>query len=289
MEKGRMKIHHFLLFGICFLVLSCQSVVKIAVKKDIPGISENKLMKNIAVNELAYRSVFVKRMDVVLKSGKGSNNFRATLKIQRDSFMQFSVNAPLGIEVARVLLTPDSVKFVDIYHKKYFFADYGYFYDKYDVHLSYDCIQNILTNTFFNFEMCGGGVGKIKKFKLDRTDTGYELFTVEERALTRKIKKLYKKKRKNKDFMLVLQKILIDPQTFRPLSLSLEDIEEEMGLGVNYADFKEISGRVFPGKIVFNLYSEQNKTSVELKFQKIEFDMPVEANLRISSKYKRMQ
>lgn len=89
--------------------------------------------------------------------------------------------------------------------------------------------------------------------------------------------------------MLVLQKILIDPQTFRPLSLSLEDIEEDMGIGVNYADFKEISGRVFPGKIVFNLYSEQNKTSVELKFQKIEFDVPVEANLRISSKYKRMQ
>ena len=52
---------------------------------------------------------------------------------------------------------------------------------------------------------------------------GYELSTVEERAISRKIKKFYKKKRKNKDFMLVLQRILIDPEYFRPVKVSVED------------------------------------------------------------------
>lgn len=284
-----MKISYLLLSGICVLLMSCHSVKQITVKKDIPLITENKLLRNVGNNELDYSSIFAKRVDINLKNKKGSNSFRASLKIRKDNFIQVSVNAPLGIEVARILLTPDSIKFVDIYHKKYFFADYNYFYEKYDAHISYDCVQKILTNTFFNFEMCGGGVGKIKKYKLDRTEEGYELFTVEERALSRKIKKLYKKKRKNKDFILILQKILIDPQTFRPLLMSVEDVEEEMGVSVKYIDFKDFSGKQFPEKIVFDLFSEDNKTILEMKFQKVEFDVPVESNLKISSKYKKIE
>lgn len=267
---------------------SCRSVKQVVVKKEIPAISENKLLKNIESNELEYNTLFAKRLDVSLTEGKGSNSFKASLKIQRDSFIQVSVTAPLGIEVARVLLTKDSIKFVDIFHKKYFLSGYDYFYDKFDAYISYDCIQKILTNTFFNFEDCGG-LGKNKKYKLDRVEAGYELSTVEEKALSRKIKKLYKKRRKNKDFVLILQKILIDPQIFRPLSMSVEDVEEDTGVSVNYGNFENFSGKVFPEKITFDLFSDHNKTSLELKFQKIEFDVPVESNLRISSKYKRIE
>lgn len=284
-----MKINFWLLSGIFFLLFSCRSVSKLAVREnDIPDISENKLMRNIAINELDYSSIYAKRVDVVLKNGKISNNFKLSFKIERDSFIQFSVNGPMGIELARVLLTPDSIKFVNIYQKKYFISDYTYFYDKYDIQLSYDCIQSILTNVFFNFEKCGDGNDRVGKFRLDRTDEGYELFTFEERAINRKIKKLYKKKSKNKDFMLVLQKTMVDPRIFRPKSMSIEDVEEKVGLEVDYLDFKEFYGRIFPGRIVLKIYSEQNNSSVELRFQKIEFDVPVESNLRISSKYKRM-
>lgn len=284
-----MKINFWLLSGIFFLFFSCRSVSKLAVREnDIPDISENKLMRNIAINELSYSSIYAKRVDVILKNGKISNNLKVSFKIERDSFMQFSVNGPMGIELARVLLTPDSIKFVNIYQKKYFISDYTYFYDKYDIQLSYDCIQSILTNVFFNFEKCGDGNGRVRKFRLDRTDEGYELFTLEEKTINRKIKKLNKKKSKNKDFMLVLQKTMIDPRIFRPKSMSIEDVEEKVGLEVDYLDFKEFYGRIFPGRIVLKIYSEQNNSSVELRFQKIEFDVPVESNLRISSKYKRM-
>ena len=44
-----------------------------------------------------------------------------------------------------------------------------------------------------------GGVTKTKKYKLDRVDQGYELSTIGERSFSRKIKKLYKKKRKQKE------------------------------------------------------------------------------------------
>ena len=284
-----MKINFWLLSGIFFLFFAVLSLFSFAgAENELQDLYENKLMRNIAINELYYCSIYAKRVDVILKNGKISNNLKVSFKIERDSFMQFSVNGPMGIELARVLLTPDSIKFVNIYQKKYFISDYTYFYDKYDIQLSYDCIQSILTNVFFNFEKCGDGNDRVRKFRLDRTDEGYELFTLEERAINRKIKKLYKKKSKNKDFMLVLQKTMVDPRIFRPKSMSIEDVEEKVGLEVDYLDFKEFYGRIFPGRIVLKIYSEQNNSSVELRFQKIEFDVPVESNLRISSKYKRM-
>lgn len=281
-----MKINRILLILICFSVVSCRTVRQIAVKKEVPLITENKLFKNIENNVLDYQTLFAKRIDISLTNSKGSNNFKASLKIQRDNFMQISVTAPLGIEVARILLTKDSVKFVDMYHKKYFLSDYTYFYDKYDAHVTYEFLQNLLTNTFFNPDLYGS---TNKKYKLDRVDGGYELSTVEERALSRKIKKLYKKRRKNKDFILILQKILIDPQSFRPLSISVEDVEEDTGVSVNYKNFKDFSGKTFPEMITFGLFSENVETSLELKFQKIEFNVPVESNLKILPKYKRIE
>ena len=284
-----MKIYNILLLLICLSLVSCHTMKQAAVRRDIPAITENRLMKNIEGNELAYNTIFAKRVDVSLVNKKGSSNsFRASLKIQRDSFIQVALTAPLGIEVARVLFTQDSIKFVDIFHKKYILTDYNYFYDKFDAHINYDFLQNILTNTFFNFEIYGETV-RNKKYKLDRVESGYELSTLEERALSRKIKKLYKKRRKNKDFVLILQKILIDPQTFRPLAVSIEDIEEDMGISVNYESFQSFSNKLFPEKIVFDLFSDHSKTSLVLKFQKIEFDVPVDANFRISPKYKRIE
>lgn len=281
-----MKFIFFLI--ICFSVVSCRTAKQVVVKKEVPAIGENKLFKAIETNELEYNTLFAKRIDASLSNEKGSNSFKASMKIRRDSFIQVTVTAPLGIEVARVLLTVDSIKFVDVYHKKYFLADYYYFYEKYDARINFDCVQKILTNTFFNFELCGG-VSKNRKYKLDRTDSGYELSTVEEKALSRKIKKLYKKRRKNKDYILILQKILIDPQTFRPLSMSVEDVEEDMGVSVNYQRFKDFGGKMFPEKIIFDLFSDHSKTSLELRFLRIDFDVPVEPNLRISSKYKRIE
>ena len=42
------------------------------------------------------------------------------VKKQRDSFIWVSVSAALGVDVARLLLTPDSVKFISPREKKYF-------------------------------------------------------------------------------------------------------------------------------------------------------------------------
>ena len=279
----------------CILVLillclvSCKSVKNVVEKqRDLPNITEGKLSKNITSNSLDYNTIYAKKVDLSLKDNKNSHSLKAVLRIQRDSFIWISVNASLGVDVARLLLTPDSVKFISPRDKKYFISDYSYFTDRFDVALTFDCIQRILTNQFFDFESCTTEAEKGKRYKFDKSGNDYLLYSLEERALGRKLRKLYKKKRKNKEYSLILQKIHIDPDYFRPNAVSIEDLEEGIGMNVKYADIKEFNGKLFPSKIAFNIFSDTDKWEVILNFDRLEFDVEVSPNFKIPSKYKRI-
>ena len=271
------------------LMFSCRTAKQVVTEKDIPLMTEHKLLKQIESNRLNDSTLFAKRIDVSFTDGENSDNFKASLKISRDSFMQISLTAPLGIEVARILLTQDSIKFVDVYHKKYFLADYDYFNQRYDVSLTYDFLQNIFTNTFSDFTLLDESNLRTKRYKLDRTEMGYKLWTVDKKNAGKKLKKFYKQSGSERDEIILLQEILIDPTYFRPLSMILKDLNEGVGISVRYENFVRFGEELFPEKMRFTLFSKKSNMDLNLKFQRMEFNVPVEPNFRILSKYKRME
>lgn len=271
------------------LMFSCRTAKQVVTEKDIPLMTEHKLLKQIESNRLNDSTLFAKRIEVSFTDGENSDNFKASLKISRDSFMQISLTAPLGIEVARILLTQDSIKFVDVYHKKYFLADYDYFNQRYDVSLTYDFLQNIFTNTFSDFTLLDESNLRTKRYKLDRTEMGYKLWTVDKKNAGKKLKKFYKQSGSERDEIILLQEILIDPTYFRLLSMSLKDLNEGVGISVRYENFVRFGEELFPEKMRFTLFSKKSNMDLNLKFQRMEFNVPVEPNFRILSKYKRME
>lgn len=279
----------FWLLLVSVLMFSCRTAKQVVTEKDIPLMTEHKLLKQIESNRLNDSTLFAKRIDVSFTDGENSDNFKASLKISRDSFMQISLTAPLGIEVARILLTQDSIKFVDVYHKKYFLADYDYFNQRYDVSLTYDFLQNIFTNTFSDFTLLDESNLRTKRYKLDRTEMGYKLWTVDKKNAGKKLKKFYKQLGSERDEIILLQEILIDPTYFRLLSMSLKDLNEGVGISVRYENFVRFGEELFPEKMRFTLFSKKSNMDLNLKFQRMEFNVPVEPNFRILSKYKRME
>ncbi len=277
---------YFFLFFVVFCVTSCKVAEKVSVHREVPHITEAKLLKNIHENELQFNSLYAKKLDVSIDRNGKTDHVKAALKIERDSFIWMSLTAPLGIEIARILLTPDSIKFIDSYNKKYFFTDYCFFYDKFDIKINFDCFQNLLSNVYFDLENCGKNETDDTKFKFEKTGSDYVLSNVHRKALNRKIKKFFKKKRKNKDYTLILHKVHIDPTLFRPLKMSLEDLESDMGISVKYGNFKSFGEKMYPEDIEFNVVSDDLKIKLGLKVQKLEFDVKVTPNFRLSTKYK---
>ena len=201
-----------LLLFVC--LVSCRSAKTVVKEKvELPNVTEGRLFKNVVDSALYFNTLYAKKIDLTLRDGEKENTLKAMLRIQRDSFIWVSVTAPLGIEVARVLFTPDSIKFISPREKEYFLSDYSYFSEKFDVDLTFDCFQKILSNHFFDFTSCTSLVDRNKRYKLDKSGDDYVLYSLEEKAIGRKLKRLYKKKRKNKEFTLVLQKVHINPDT----------------------------------------------------------------------------
>ena len=162
------------------------------------------------------------------------------------------------------------------------------FSEKFDVDLNFNCLQRILTNQFFDFTSCTSSVDRNKRYKFDKSGEDYVLYSLEQRAIGRKLKRLYKRKRKNKEFTLVMQKVHVNPVNFRPNAVSIEDLEEELEVSVRYARFKDFEGKLFPERLVFKLLSDTDDLELTLDFTRLEFDVKVSPSFRISNKYKRI-
>lgn len=67
-------------------------------------------LARIDSNLIDFRTFSAKiKVDFIDKDGK-KNEFTAFVRLRKDSIMWISINAILGIEAARVLITPDSIK-----------------------------------------------------------------------------------------------------------------------------------------------------------------------------------
>lgn len=275
---------------VVFLLGSCKQTKNIPQEYVDPDpISDGRLFKNISDNELDFEFIHAKKMEITFKRGKESKSIKATMRVQRDSFIWVSMTGPMGIGEGRLLLTPDSIKFYNSYDKVYFVNDHSYLLEKLDMDISFHCLQKILTNQFFSFESCFYDDVKPKRFKRDISEGKYMLYTMEERAMDRKLKKLDKKKRKNKEFVLVMQKILIDPLLFRPAFVSIEDLDEGSGITVTYHKFSTYGEKLFPEVVSFNLFSPAEKIVLKLEFGKLEFDVPVRPSFKIPARYTKME
>jgi len=68
----------------------------------------------------------------------------AQLRMRQDSVIWISVSAILGLEAARIHLTPDSVKLINRLNSTYFIGDVKELTKRYNLHLSFHEIQNVL-------------------------------------------------------------------------------------------------------------------------------------------------
>ena len=114
MVYRQMMKNSFVLILLIVCFASCRSIKTVVNEEvELPHISESRLFKNVGDSALSFETLYAKKIDLTLRDKEKSNSLKAMLRVKRDSFIWISVTAPLGIEVARVLFTPDSVKFSD--------------------------------------------------------------------------------------------------------------------------------------------------------------------------------
>ena len=140
------RSHISILFCLIFLGFACKTKKEIAVVttvKEIDTKSPAYLLEKMYQNETKFETLSAK-FSAELSTGGNNTFFKTTLRIRKDSAIWMSISPALGIEVARVLITKDSVFFMNRINETYFAGDFSYFSNLLNTEVDYELLEALL-------------------------------------------------------------------------------------------------------------------------------------------------
>jgi hypothetical protein len=97
----------------------------------------------VEINEMAFDYLTAKSKISFESSKQNFDNTNINIRMKKDSLIWISVTG-VGFEVARGLITPDSIVFMDKFHKQYFVFTYEQLSRRYNFELSFQLLQSVI-------------------------------------------------------------------------------------------------------------------------------------------------
>jgi len=273
------NLHFLLIFSCLFFLFSCKTQKEVIEKERVRfrNYNDKELLDSLSKNEFKF-DVFTAKANVKFTDGK-ENAFKTHIRIKKDSAIWMSITPLLGIEMARVLITKDSLKFINRIDKEYFLGSFDYINEKFGVDIDYQMLEAILVGNSIDFD------DDEKKIitSIDRKKHAYFISTARKRQIRKEIKK---DKNKFKNFT---QALWIAPDNFKIIQLMLSAPKSDQSLVSTYTNHEQIDNQFFPKKINVNLNSDKIIT-IDIDFLKIVLGNDDTSFLfKIPSKYERVE
>ena len=186
-----------------------------------------------------------------------SQSVNVSFRMKKDDTIWMSGNL-LGIPLAKVLITPNSVQFYEKITKTYFDGDFRLLSDVLGTPLDYDKVQNLLLGqTIYDL--------RSERYKLTESTRGYQLEPVQENFL----KKMF----------------LLDAGNYKAVAQQLGQPNENRSVTVTYPEYQRIGNQIFPGQIKILANDGPDNTRIDMAFKSVEFNVPVSFPFSIPSGY----
>jgi len=256
------------------VLFSCQTSRK-TIKEPIKEYGADYLFSKLKESELKFEWFSAKfNLDLVID--KKNTSFTGQIRMKKDSAIWVSFSPALGIEMARLIITTDSVKFINRINKSYYIGDFKNVQTLLDANIDFDIFQSILLGNDLTYYENG-------KFRASYDSREYHLVT----AGRQKLKK-YVKTREDEE-RIYIQNIFLDPQTFKITQMKTKELKKEnKKLDAAYSNFQPIGLQLFPYHIYYDLLADK-PVQVDLNYSKIEIDKLQEFPFKIAPNYTRMQ
>ena len=262
--KLRLLAFGFWLLALAFVVSSCSTGKDIA-RSNIKTMSTNHLIREVEDNQFEFDNLEAK-IGVNLK-GNNNMGLKGQIRMQNDSVIWISLSLKVGIEIGRIMITPDSVKYINRSTKTYLAESIDYFNEHLPIMPSIQFLQDMLL----------GNDSQIKRGEK------YKSYIDNKR---------YKLETKN-DFLD--KNIWILPETFKIGEYNIKDNKTNSGeLTLKYENFQNIDGKLLPTRIVFDasniIGSQDNKSviHVEIIYSDIKRNEVMEFPFNISPKFEQI-
>lgn len=264
------------------LAMLWMSSCKVVQKAEEPKIKDPKKVEDRSAPDLqqlirqnAFKAGTISaKASVKTEGGQQGGSFNITMRMHTDSMIWISVSPLLGIEVARLLISKDSVKFLDRLNNKYSITDFQFLSQLLDVNLDYEIVQGILTGNLFAYK-------KNKFNSVYVEDSCYILSTMSKRKLKRSLEDVDITKP-------VVQDVWVEDSTYRVMKLSIEDLRVQKSLLTEYYDFRTTDGGLFPFRSSTLVKSGQ-QIRIDIEYSRISVNTDLEFPFTIPQGYEKMQ
>ncbi len=297
-NRPGIALHHFVFMWCIATGIFLASCHK---KKDV--VSTKEPLRNRAAGFLLRRYEENKynfdwlgmKIDADFMSMGESQGFKATIRMRRDSAIWISITPALGIEMIRVMVTPDSLKYLSkIPEKKFYYL--GGFDDVnklVGVELDFEMLQDMLIGNAIGLEKDEG------RFRSETEEDKYLLISKYRRKVRRIVgvddRKLeddtivvnpndprYQRtmRRIEGDEGIIVSRYWLEPDNFRLIKSVFNDVIKQRVMEIGYSEFQQDGDQFYPSKCLIMLDNSKDKQELSFEITKISsgksYDFPFE-------------
>jgi hypothetical protein len=219
----------------------------------IKPITVEELDAELRAQQITFET-FSAKSKVDISSSTGNQSFSASIDIRRDSLIGISLRL-LGVEGARIRITPDSIEILDRLNQVYMPRDYSFLRDSLNLDLNFFDLQNLIIGNPVMYD-----------------STTLELGSSEEFYILNASKGVYK----NQISMAA---------DFSIVRMFIQDLYAKRNLTLQYAEYDKIGGKRFALNRNILLDAREDLTA-NIIFTNVEFDQPFEFSFSVNPKYK---
>ena len=213
---------------------------------------------------IEYTTFNVSKMTLSIVGKGNSFSVNGSLRIRKDSAIMISVQPFLGMEVARVFITQDSIMLIDRMHKRYFKSGFNEVVKKSDIGLNYNVFQAIFTESLFAYDNPQAPLSDFKEGKVgDLTMLQYSKEGV-------------------------MQEFIVNDE-YRVQQASIMSEKTSYTLHWSYAKFNALeNGSFFPHQIKFQASDGKNPKNLDVDYKKVELDKKLVFDSSVPSSYEKV-
>lgn len=264
---------------------SCRTAREMPVERLRP-LEAGKLIRQVEEKAFDYDDLTIRRISVLFSGSETDASFRASLQAVKNEKILATVSK-MAIPVGRVLLTSDSVLFVNYLERNFFVDDYSYLSRLMKFRLNFEMIQALLANpsggSFISRHSrheyktsIENGKYVLQSANLQEQDGVATVANFGRRAQNAAANELQKK-------------LYFNPKNFNLEKLILFDPANEWILEVNYGNFTTLDNKNYPGSIDMKMISEGESTELKIRMNDFSTEKIKSIGLSIPGKYEQIR
>ena len=233
------SIKLYFLFLIILLLVGCRATKTITSKAEVKANMTAKELIRENQNQNTRFKTMQAKVKIDYTQDQKSQGYTVNLRIAKGKIIW--INATLGL--ARVMITPDKVRFYDKVNNQYFDGDYALLSDLLGIDLDYNKVENLLLGeAIYNL--------KADNYSISTHENSYVLQPKEQ-----------------KDLLELF--FLLNPSHYKMDSQQLFQPTKRRILEIDYKSYQKVSKQILPENLKIIAVEDTEEVSIEMEYRSV--------------------